>query len=672
VSLPAGTRIGFYEILSPLGAGGMGEVYRARDTRLDRVVALKVLPEEFFEDEERRTRFEREAKLLAALNHPGIASIYSFEEIPGPVPSSSRHVLVMELVDGEDLAQKLDSGPLPPEESLSLARQIAEALEAAHEKGIVHRDLKPANVKVMADGKVKLLDFGLAKAVVSVPADTRTPTATASPTLAGTVLGTPAYMSPEQARGDPVDARTDAWAFGCLVYELVAGHAPFRRRTTAETLAAVLGEKPRFDEAGWRRAPRALRALVSRCLERDPALRPASGRDLAVALTAARAAPSRPRWLVTAAVPALAVMVVAALLLSRGRATPRSAPPAESDGRAAGPSRSGAGSSAFELYERALAAFRANTKADNARAIALYDEALRVDPKYAPAWAGLAFACARYSMEYFDPDPAWAGRAEEAAAKALEFGPYLAEAHLARVLVLSSQHQNFDCRRALPEARRALQLSPNLDMVHFWLGVGYCLHLGLDDEALASLSRAAEINPKWAPPVAGIGWVRLHQGRYDESLALTRRAAEMSPGFSVNYIVIADALLRLGRDSEADAEISRSLEKEPRNTRAMSLRAVLAARRGALAEADRLIEKAEGLYDDHHVQYHAALVAAARGDAAGAVARLRKAVAGNFNPYGWFATDPLLAPVRGDAAFRAFLEESKRQFEADRRAFRGP
>ncbi|HQQ76825.1 MAG TPA: protein kinase [Thermoanaerobaculia bacterium] len=665
MTLAAGTKLGAYEIVGLLGKGGMGEVYRARDVRVGRAVALKVLPEELFEGEERRGRFEREARMLASLNHPGIAALYSFEEVPSSSSSSIRHILVMELVEGDDLAVRLASGPLSPGESLSVAKQVAEALEAAHATGIVHRDLKPANVKVTPGGRVKLLDFGLAKAVQAAPAETQAPTATASPTLAGAVLGTPAYMSPEQARGDLVDARTDVWAFGCLICEMVTGRAPFHRRTIAETLAAILGEPPRLEEAAWRAVP-SLKALAARCLERDPARRPSSGAVLVEALAGdGHGAPRS--WLpLSLAAAAAGALVVGAWFLWKQ-------PPRPASAGAAAPAVSPVGTSAaYALYEKALAAFRTNTKADNARAIALYDEALRVDPKYAPAWAGLAFACARYSQEYFDADPALAGRAEEAAAKALEFGPYLAEAHLARVLVLSSQHQNFDCRRALPEARRALELSPNLDIAHFWLGVGYALHLGLDDEAQVALSRAAELNPKWAPPVAGLGWVRLHQGRYDESLALTRRAAEMSPGFSVNYVVIADALLRLGRDSEADAEIARSLEKEPRNTRATSLRAVLAARRGALAEADGLIEKAEALYDDHHVQYHAALVAAVRGDAAAAVARLRKAVAGNFNPYGWYATDPLLASVRGDATFRAFLENSKRQMEADRAAFRAP
>ena len=191
MTLAPGTKLGAYEILSPLGAGGMGEVYRARDPRLAREVAIKVLPEEFFEGEERRQRFEREARLLAALNHPGIAAIYSFEEISSSSSSSTRHLLVMELVEGEDLGQRLASGPLPLEESLSIARQIAEALEAAHEKGIVHRDLKPANVKVTPDGRVKLLDFGLAKIFEgdsisgSAPCVTHSPTLTARGTAAG-------------------------------------------------------------------------------------------------------------------------------------------------------------------------------------------------------------------------------------------------------------------------------------------------------------------------------------------------------------------------------------------------------------------------------------------------------------------------------------------------------
>jgi serine/threonine protein kinase/Tol biopolymer transport system component len=271
VTFSAGSRLGPYEIQSPLGAGGMGDVYRAKDARLDRTVALKVLPEEFFEDNERKARFEREAKLLAALHHPNIAAIFAFEE------ASGRHLLAMELVEGEDLAQRLLSGPLPLDESLAYAKQIAEALEAAHEKGIVHRDLKPANVKVTPDGKVKLLDFGLAKIFEgdssndksgSGGALTKSPTLTARATAAGVILGTAAYMSPEQARGKTVDKRTDVWAFGCVLYEMLTGKRAFEGETVSDTLAAVLMKEPDWSAL---RAPVSskVRELLRRCLQRD-------------------------------------------------------------------------------------------------------------------------------------------------------------------------------------------------------------------------------------------------------------------------------------------------------------------------------------------------------------------------------------------------------------------
>ncbi len=270
------TKLGPYEVVSLLGAGGMGEVYRAKDPRLNREVAVKVLPEDLFEGEERRQRFEREAKLLATLNHPGIASIYSFEEIPSSSslsPSSSRHILVMELAAGEGLDRKISRGPLALEESLSLARQIAEALEAAHEKGIVHRDLKPANVVVSDEGRVKLLDFGLAKAFESEngssPEISHSPTLTARATAAGVILGTAAYMSPEQARGKPVDKRADVWAFGVVLFEMLAGKRLFQGETVSDTLAAVLREPVDFGQLPPSTPP-SVRVLLERCLERDP------------------------------------------------------------------------------------------------------------------------------------------------------------------------------------------------------------------------------------------------------------------------------------------------------------------------------------------------------------------------------------------------------------------
>src|SRR6266705_2538611 len=233
--LGPGTRLGPYEILSALGAGGMGEVYRATDTTLGRQVAIKVLPEAFAQDAERLARFEREAKTLAALNHPHIAQIYGLER------SSGVQALVMELVEGEDLSQRIARGPIPLDEALPIAKQIAEALEAAHEQGIIHRDLKPANIKITPDGVVKVLDFGLAKAMENSGAGglSVSPTLSVHATYGGVILGTAAYMSPEQARGKPVDRRTDIWAFGCVLYEMLTDKRAFAGDEVSDTLAFI-------------------------------------------------------------------------------------------------------------------------------------------------------------------------------------------------------------------------------------------------------------------------------------------------------------------------------------------------------------------------------------------------------------------------------------------------
>ena len=269
MSLAGGSRLGSYEILSVLGAGGMGEVYRARDTRLGRLVAIKVLPPAFVADPERVARFQREAKVLASLNHPHIAAIYGLDEADGV------QALVMELVEGEDLARRLARGPIPLDEALPIAKQIAEALEAAHEQGIIHRDLKPANIRVRPDGTVKVLDFGLAKALVGdaeSPELLNSPTITAQATRAGIVLGTAPYMSPEQARGFPVDRRTDVWAFGAVLYELLTGMRAFPGDSVTETLSHVLTLTP-----DWTllppRTPAAIRTLIRRCLEKTRAKR---------------------------------------------------------------------------------------------------------------------------------------------------------------------------------------------------------------------------------------------------------------------------------------------------------------------------------------------------------------------------------------------------------------
>ena len=265
MSIEPGTKLGHYEIVEPIGAGGMGEVYRARDTKLGRDVAIKVLPDEVAHDVERLSRFEREAKLLAALNHPGIATLYGVEEHEG------KPFLVMELVDGETLAERIARARIPASEAIPLFVHIAEALEAAHGKGIVHRDLKPPNIKITSDGNPKLLDFGLARAFHDEEPHedaSQSPTLTKNTAL-GTILGTAAYMSPEQARGKTVDKRTDNWAFGCCLCEVLTGKAVFRAGTVSDTIANVLQREPDWS-ALPADTPATVRDLLKWCMEKDP------------------------------------------------------------------------------------------------------------------------------------------------------------------------------------------------------------------------------------------------------------------------------------------------------------------------------------------------------------------------------------------------------------------
>ena len=313
MSLTPGMRLGPYEITASIGKGGMGEVYRASDTNLRRDVAIKVLPDAFAQDPERLARFEREAKTLASLNHPNIATIHGLEK------ADSVTGLVMELVEGPTLADRIAQGPIPIGEALPIATQIAEALAAAHEQRIVHRDLKPANIKVRARGTVKVLDFGLAKAMEPVPteleeaSELRTITSPAL-TEAGVIFGTAAYMSPEQARGKPVDKRADIWAFGCLLFEMLTGRRAFMGEDVAETLATVLKGEPDWT-ALPATTPPAIRSLLRRCLQRDPGRRL---HDITDARFQIEDTLNEPPWVVAAPAPAPRGKVGAGLLWAVG------------------------------------------------------------------------------------------------------------------------------------------------------------------------------------------------------------------------------------------------------------------------------------------------------------------------------------------------------------------
>jgi eukaryotic-like serine/threonine-protein kinase len=334
VALAVGTRLGPYEVLAAIGAGGMGEVFRARDTKLGRDVALKILPDAFASDPDRLARFTGEAQTLAALNHPNIAHIHGLEE------SGGVRALVMELVEGENLAEQLVRGPIPLGEALLIARQIAEALEAANEQGIIHRDLKPANIKIKDDNVVKVLDFGLARAMEPVsgalPSLSMSPTITTpAMTQAGVILGTAAYMSPEQARGKTVDRRTDIWAFGCVLYEMLTGKRAFEAEDVSLTLAEVMKSEPNWTLLPA--LPPLQSAFLRQCLKKDPRQRTQAIGDVRLALegvfetvvpSAATLASSPSRasrlaWMVATA----AVLVAAVLAVSAVRYLRETPPP---------------------------------------------------------------------------------------------------------------------------------------------------------------------------------------------------------------------------------------------------------------------------------------------------------------------------------------------------------
>ena len=268
-SMLGGRRLGAYQLYERIGIGGMGEVYRARDTKLGRDVAIKILPPLFTGDPDRLARFEREARVLASLNHPHIGAIYGLEDADGV------RALVLELVEGETLADRIARGPLPLNDTLSIARQIADAVEAAHEKGIIHRDLKPANIKITPDGVVKVLDFGLAKAATGDASTvdlTQSPTISTGTTREGVILGTAPYMSPEQARGRPADKRADVWAFGVVLYEMLSGQVAFQGDTVSDVIAKVIERDPNWSALPASTPPR-LRELLHRCTKKDPKAR---------------------------------------------------------------------------------------------------------------------------------------------------------------------------------------------------------------------------------------------------------------------------------------------------------------------------------------------------------------------------------------------------------------
>lgn len=778
-----------YRITGPIAEGGMGMVWRALDETLGRDVAIKVLPQGVGDDPRRLARFEREAKLLASLNHSNIAAIFSLHEHDGV------HFLAMEYVPGEDLSVRLLRGPVPLEEALRIARQIAEALEEAHEQGVVHRDLKPANVKLTPSGRVKVLDFGLAKAFTDSPeADAGTSTSSDSAlaqltTREGVVLGTAAYMPPEQARGLVVDKRADIWAFGAVLYEMLTGTRPFAGASVVDLLAAVVTAEP-----NWTRLPTgtppALEQLLRRCLQKDVRQRLrdigdarieierlAGESHTAAAPPAAATAVSRRRlvwagvaaavvvatvgsafWLGRQGTPASrrdAVRTIAVLplvdlsagapddyfaaglseeLLNRLARSPglrvagktssfrfrdASQQDARAVGRALGVSAVVEGSvrragnrvritaqlvnadDGFQLWSgvydremgdllivqdeisRAVAealqvallgetpgvaskvqsgpaytaylqgrffAGRA-TKDGLERAVAHYEEALRLDPAFAPAWAGLSRARAVMGTEGFAPPDTVVGEARRAAERAVALDPQLADGHLALSIVRRAY--DWDWHGADVAIQRALALEPNNADIVFGAG-RMASTLGRIEDALALSERAAALDPLNAQVLYRLGRNQQFLGQHDAAVRSLTRALELAPDYPAAHANLGLVLLAQSRVEAAFAELAREkVDDWLRYGEAIAWQLL-----GRRAEADAAVAAYIASAQDTGA-FQIAQIYALRGEAGEALAWLERAYTQRDTGLSQLKSTAYFDRLEGDPSYQAFLDKMR-------------
>jgi eukaryotic-like serine/threonine-protein kinase len=564
-----GRKLLHYEIVARLGAGGMGEVWRAADSRLQRDVAIKILPSTGADAPLLRERFVREARAASALAHPNIITIHEINAADG------LEFIVMEYVRGETLADVLERGPLTVSRAVEYARQVAAALEAAHDAGIVHRDLKPGNVMIAASGQVKVLDFGIAKRVSSAAAEANS-TTEAALTVLGESIGTPAYMSPEQALGDPVDARSDVYSFGVVLYQMLTGRLPYQGTTKLSLVRQIVHEPPMPLRTPAPHVPGGLVSIVDRCLVKDPAGRYASGgplrddlRRCAAQLPAAdpdapeaetRSLPVPPARVRARTIPvrAAAIAVAAVLLMlvawARGpslvqwlrtQATPQAQLP-------------DADASAPELYSRAVEDLRLYYREGNVdRAIARLDRSLVLKSPYPSAEARLSVAYLRKNG--FSADPEWQKRAKAHAERAIGASDQLAIAHIAHGAVMALAGR-------LDEAAAAYQKAETLEPANWELlwRLGDLAIARKDAAAAEQHYRRATVSaPQEWEPHARLGAFLYQQGRYPQAIASFERMRELAPDHSRAYSNLAAAYHQLGRTDEAAQVLQHALEIAP-------------------------------------------------------------------------------------------------------------
>lgn len=681
--LHAGDQLGRYEIARLIGTGGMGEVYLARDKTLDRNVAIKVLNEKYESDQSNIQRFVQEAKAASALNHPNILTIHEVGK------SKESHFIVSEYIEGQTLREVLGKRKLELTEVLNITIQVAGALAAAHAARIIHRDVKPENIIVRSDGYVKVLDFGLAKLIPEQPSlrSVDAETIRQNQTAAGLILGTVNYMSPEQARCERLDARSDIFSLGSVLYEMLTGRKPFEAASQAEMLAAILvREPPPLTDKSVGITPE-LQRVVSRMLAKDrddryPTMKHVIGdlklcqngpvlnssRETATELLELSSVPvpaPRPRRNILEMRRILIIssgvlVVIAAALFALSFRNPGTSQNAVNI-----PPRS----PAYDLYIRGKVKASADNREDVEGAIRVLEQAVAVDPNYAEAYASLAIAYNQKAFFLAEPSEKklLGENSEVAVEKALALNPNLAEGHFARGRILWTHEKRFPHELAIQALRQAIQLNPNYDEAHHRLGMVYA-HIGLFDQADKEIRRALEINPNNTMARFRSSTIYRNTGNYEAALNILKTVpTDVSPSLITG--TTAEVLMHLNRTPEARTLVDDYLQRYPKDEGGLvtSWKAVLLAMSGKRTEAETLVRQAieigRGFGHFHHTAYNIALVYAALNDPEEAVKWLRDAADDGFPCYPAFERDNFLDEIRNYPGFIDFMAELKPTYE---------